>query len=41
MATFRKTAQYAGIDDLPPLVARTVALANDLGFILSCTAIGA
>jgi predicted O-methyltransferase YrrM len=36
MSTFSKTAQYAGLTDLPPLVARAVALANELGFISCC-----
>jgi predicted O-methyltransferase YrrM len=31
-----KTAQYAGLSDLPPLVARAVALANEQGFIACC-----
>jgi predicted O-methyltransferase YrrM len=37
MSAFSKTALYAGRTDLPPLVARAVALANDLGFIHCCT----
>lgn len=36
MSAFSKTAQYAGLTDLPPLVARAVALANELGFISCC-----
>ena len=36
MNAFSKTALYAGRADLPPLVARAVALANDLGFIQCC-----
>jgi len=36
MNAFSKTALYAGRADLPPLVARTVTLANDLGFIQCC-----
>lgn len=36
MAAFSKTAQYAKHKDLPPLVARSVALANQLGFIFCC-----
>jgi predicted O-methyltransferase YrrM len=30
------TDAYPGIDDLPPLVARAVELARDLGFAMSC-----
>jgi predicted O-methyltransferase YrrM len=37
MDAFSKTALYAEQTDLPPLVARAVALANDLGFISCCT----
>lgn len=37
MNTFSKTALYATRTDLPPLVAQTIALANKLGFIASCT----
>ena len=37
MDTFSKTALYAEWTDLPPLVARAVALANHLGFISCCT----
>lgn len=33
---FSKTALYADRTDLPPLVARAVALANDCGFIHCC-----
>jgi predicted O-methyltransferase YrrM len=36
MNSFSKTALYAGRTDLPPLVARAVALASDLGFIHCC-----
>jgi predicted O-methyltransferase YrrM len=36
VSAFSKTAQYAGLTDLPPLVARAVALANELGFISCC-----
>lgn len=36
MTEFSKTAQYAGLTDLPPLVARAVALANELDFISCC-----
>ena len=36
MSPFSKTALYAGRADLPTLVARTVALATDLGFIHCC-----
>lgn len=36
MAEFSKTALYAGRSDLPPLVARAVALANERGFVSSC-----
>jgi predicted O-methyltransferase YrrM len=34
--TFSKTALYAGLADVPPRVARAVALANDAGFIQCC-----
>lgn len=37
MNAFSKTALYANWQGLPPLVAQTVALANDLGFIHCCT----
>ena len=37
MNAFSKTALYAGRTDLPPLVQRAVALANDFGFIHCCT----
>jgi hypothetical protein len=36
MAEFSKTAQYAGLTDLPPLVVRAVALAHEQGFIACC-----
>lgn len=36
MSAFSKTALYADRTDLPPLVARAVALATDLGFIHCC-----
>jgi predicted O-methyltransferase YrrM len=36
VAAFSKTALYADRTDLPPLVARAVALANDTGFIHCC-----
>jgi predicted O-methyltransferase YrrM len=36
MSEFSKTAQYAGLTNLPPLVARAVALANEHGFISCC-----
>jgi len=36
MNAFSKTALYADRADLPPLVARAGALANDLGFIHCC-----
>src|SRR5262245_10085225 len=37
MQTFSKTALYAERTDLPPLVARAVALANQMRFISCCT----
>ena len=36
MNAFSKTAQYANRSDLPPLVAQSVAIANDFGFIHCC-----
>jgi predicted O-methyltransferase YrrM len=36
MNAFSKTAQYAGLTDLPPLVARAVAIAAERGFIQCC-----
>jgi predicted O-methyltransferase YrrM len=36
VTAFSKTAQYAGLTDLPPLVARAVALASERGFIHCC-----
>ena len=36
MNAFSKTALYAGLTDLPPRVARAVALANEAGFIQCC-----
>ena len=37
MNAFSKTALYAGRTDIPPLVQRAVALANDFRFIHCCT----
>jgi predicted O-methyltransferase YrrM len=36
MGAFSKTAMYTNRSSLPPLVARAVALANELGFIHCC-----
>jgi len=36
MSATTKTAMYAGRTDLPPLVARAVTLANQMGFIHCC-----
>jgi len=36
MAEFSKTALYASWPDVPPLVAKSVAIANDFGFIHCC-----